>query len=132
MLELIVLLFRAIALAGRGHEDIVLENLALRHQLRTLQRSVKRPHFHTRDRVFWVLLATAWRRWRAALVLVQPIRLSDGIETGSVADGLGARDTTVPVAPPLILSFAHSLPTWRPLTAMGRPAHPRRTPEAGD
>jgi hypothetical protein len=54
VLELLVLLARAIALACRGHHDIVLENLALRHQLRTLQRSVKRPHLRTRDRLFWV------------------------------------------------------------------------------
>lgn len=35
------------------------------HQ-RTLQRRVKRPRVRTRDRVFWLLLATAWRRWRSA------------------------------------------------------------------
>ena len=72
MLELIVLLSRAIALACRGHQDIVLENLALRHQLRTLQRSVTRPHVRTRDRVLWVVLATVWRQWRSAVVLVHP------------------------------------------------------------
>jgi putative transposase len=72
VLELLVLLFRAIALACRGHHDIVLENLALRHQLRILQRRAGRPHVRTRDRVFWVVLASAWRRWRSALVIVQP------------------------------------------------------------
>ena len=45
MVEVIVLVFRGLALACHGHQDIVLENLALRHQLRTLQRTVKRPHF---------------------------------------------------------------------------------------
>src|SRR6476619_7996861 len=70
--ELTLLLLRAITMACRGHHDVVLENLALRHQLRTLQRRVKRPHLRTCDRMFWVLLATAWRRWRSALVLVQP------------------------------------------------------------
>ena len=72
MFELTLLLLRAITVACRGHHDVVLENLALRHQLRTLQRRVKRPHLRIRDRMFWVLLATAWRRWRSALVLVQP------------------------------------------------------------
>ena len=72
MFELTLLLLRAITLACRGHHDVVLENLALRHQLRTLQRRVKRPHLRTRDRMFWVLLATAWRQWRSALVLVHP------------------------------------------------------------
>src|ERR1700704_1917691 len=57
---------------GRRRRFPALENLALRHQLRTLQRRMKRPHLRTRDRMFWVLLATAWRRWRSALVLVQP------------------------------------------------------------
>ena len=69
---LTLLLLRAITLAFRGHHDVVLENLALRHQLRTLRRRAKRPHLRTRDRMFWVPLATAWRRWRSALVLVQP------------------------------------------------------------
>ena len=72
VLELMLLLLRAIGLACRGHHDVVLENLALRHQLRTLQRRVKRPHLRTRDRMFWILLAAAWRRWRSALVLVHP------------------------------------------------------------
>ena len=72
MFELTLLLLRAMVLACRGHHDVVLENLALRHQLRTLQRRVTRPHLRSGDRMFWVLLATAWRRWRSALVLVQP------------------------------------------------------------
>ena len=72
MFELTLLLLRAITVACRGHHDVVLENLALRHQLRTLQRRVKRPRLRTRDRMFWVLLVSVWRRWRSALVLVQP------------------------------------------------------------
>ena len=63
---------RAIGLACRGRRELVLENIALRHQLRTLQRSVKRPDLRARDRLFWVLLASAWPRWRSALVLVRP------------------------------------------------------------
>jgi hypothetical protein len=45
-------------MACRGHHDVVLESLALRHQLRTWQRRVKRPHLRSRDRLFWVLVAT--------------------------------------------------------------------------
>ena len=37
------------------------ENLALRHQIVILQRSVKRPRLHRRDRVFWVWLFRLWR-----------------------------------------------------------------------
>jgi hypothetical protein len=67
MLEVLLLMLRAIAVTYRGHQDVVLENLALRHQLRMLQRSVKRPRLRPTDRMVWVLLATAWRRWRSAL-----------------------------------------------------------------
>ena len=47
MIELTLLLLRAITLAFRGRHDVVLENFALRHQLRTLQRRVKRPQLRT-------------------------------------------------------------------------------------
>lgn len=72
VLEVLLLLLRAVALTCRGHREVVLENIALRHQLRTLQRSVKRPRVRKSDRLFWVLFASAWRGWRSALVLVQP------------------------------------------------------------
>jgi putative transposase len=36
---------------------LVLENLALRHQLAVLQRTARRPRLRPSDRVFWVLLS---------------------------------------------------------------------------
>ena len=48
------------------------ENLALRHQLGVLGRSVKRPRLRKRDRIFWVWLSKLWPGWRAALVVVKP------------------------------------------------------------
>ena len=48
------------------------ENLALRQQLAVLQRSVKRPRFHRRDRIFWVWLSRLWHGWRSSLIVVQP------------------------------------------------------------
>jgi len=48
------------------------ENLALREQLAILQRSVKRPRFRKRDRIFWVWLCRLWPEWRSALAIVQP------------------------------------------------------------
>ena len=72
MLETILLVLRALALACRGHQEVVLENIALRHQLRALKRTVRRPRLLTRDRTFWILLAHTWCHWRTALVLVQP------------------------------------------------------------
>jgi hypothetical protein len=55
-----------------GHRAVVLENLALRQQLAVLRRTVKRPQLSTRDRLFWVVLAKAWRDWRTALIVVRP------------------------------------------------------------
>ena len=72
MLELLVLMGRAVALACRGHHELVLENVALRQQLRAAKRRAKRPYLRERDRLFWIVVARAWRNCRTALVLVQP------------------------------------------------------------
>ena len=49
-----------------------MEVLALRHQLNVLKRSVKRPKLAASDRFFWACLATTWRDWRSALIIVKP------------------------------------------------------------
>ena len=43
VLELILVLVRGLALACRGHHELVLENLALRQQLNALRRTGTRP-----------------------------------------------------------------------------------------
>src|SRR6516165_4416579 len=50
--------------------DLLLEILALRHQLGVLSRSNRR--FRPSDRLFWLVLRWVWPRRREALVLVQP------------------------------------------------------------
>src|SRR6516164_10362629 len=50
--------------------ELLLETLALRHQLGVLSRSNRR--FRPSDRLFWLVLRWVWPRWREALVLVQP------------------------------------------------------------
>ena len=72
MLAALVVLLRTLGLLCRGHRAIALENVALRQQLSIFRRTVRRPHLRTSDRVFWVLLATAWQEWRSALMVVQP------------------------------------------------------------
>jgi hypothetical protein len=49
-----------------------LENLALRHQLGVLRRSVKKPKLAAPDRLLWAWLCRVWRDWPAALVIVKP------------------------------------------------------------
>ena len=69
-------IFRALFLFLRGLCDggaaLAAENLALRHQIAVLQRSVKRPKLRKRDRIFWSWLSHIWSGWRSALVIVQP------------------------------------------------------------
>ena len=51
--------------------NLLLENLALRHQLAVYQRHQIRPLLGQRDRLLWSLLARVWPRWRDSLVMVQ-------------------------------------------------------------
>ena len=71
MLELLIVVVRALTLALRGHQELVLENLALRQQLAAFRRT-KRCRLRTPDRLFWIALARSWRNWRTALIVVQP------------------------------------------------------------
>jgi putative transposase len=60
----------AIRFALSTHRDLLLEILALPHQLGVLARSNRR--FRASDRLLWLILRRLWPRWRDALVLVQP------------------------------------------------------------
>ena len=55
--------------AGVTRRDLLLETLALRHQLGVLARSKRRVR--PADRLFWLFLRWLWPRWREALVLIQ-------------------------------------------------------------
>ena len=56
--------------ARATRRDLLLETLALRHQLGVLARTNRR--FRPADRLFWLFLRWFWPRWREALVLIQP------------------------------------------------------------
>src|SRR6266403_4031030 len=51
---------------------LVVENLALRHQLSTFVHCGRRPRVGVADRVFWVTLRRVWVRWSEVLLFVQP------------------------------------------------------------
>ena len=87
MLAALVVLLRTLGLLCSGHRAVALENLALRQHLAVYARTTKRPPLRHRDRLFWILLANAWRDWRTALIIVQLSRSSAGIVSGSVAVG---------------------------------------------
>jgi len=54
--------------------ELALENLALRHQVAVLKRTVgtRRPQLNRWDRGLWVVLSRWWTGWQQALAIVQP------------------------------------------------------------
>src|SRR6516225_2625582 len=66
------LLAAAASAAFKSRATLHLENLALRHQLGVLRRSVKRPKLTSADRLLWAWLCEAWSDWQSALVIVKP------------------------------------------------------------
>jgi len=52
---------------------LLLESIALRHQIAVLERSrTRRPCFRLWDRLFWILLSRSWwPPWRDSLIIVQ-------------------------------------------------------------
>ncbi len=102
-----------------GSAAIALENLALRHQLLVLQRSVGRPRLSRWDRVFWVWLSRVWASWRSNLVIVQPATVLAWHRQGfrlywrwkSRAKPVG-RPRLAPELRQLIRRMARENPTW--------------------
>src|SRR6202140_2370440 len=56
----------------KSRAALQLENLALRHQLGVLRRSVTRPKLTPADRFLWAWLCEVWNDWRSSLVMVKP------------------------------------------------------------
>jgi putative transposase len=66
------LLLTTFVASTRARRDLVLENLALRHQLAVYSRQQSKPAIARGDRRFWTLLSRAWTGWRQPLVIVRP------------------------------------------------------------
>ena len=71
-LSLLHLLAAATLSTFKSRTALQVENLALRHQLGVLQRSVKRPKLITADRLLWAWLSQVWVDWRSSLLIVKP------------------------------------------------------------
>ena len=57
----------------RTRTTLVLEVIALRHQIGVLKRNrTRRPCFRRLDRLLWILLSRWWQGWHDSLVIVQP------------------------------------------------------------
>jgi len=62
----------ALAAVLRSRRQLVLENVALRHQLEVLQRNAKRPRLRPSDRALRAVLSRILPDWRRYLTIVQP------------------------------------------------------------
>jgi putative transposase len=72
MFSLIFAVIRSLGTLLQTHRQLLLENLALRHQLMVLRRTVPKPRFSNADRFFWIGLRAIWARWHEALVIFRP------------------------------------------------------------
>ena len=73
MLIFLTTVFGTLSSMFRSRAALELENLALRHQIGVLRRSVrKRPKLMPLDRLVWVWLSRIWSDWRSALAIVWP------------------------------------------------------------
>jgi len=72
MITLLLHLLRLLPFLFGGHQQLALENLALRQQLAVYKRTIIRPPLRPTDRFFWIGLANIWTGWRQALVIVTP------------------------------------------------------------
>ncbi len=58
---------------SRPRTSLLLESIALRHQIAVLELSgTRRPCFRLWDRLFWILFSRWWPQWRDSLIIVQP------------------------------------------------------------
>ena len=73
MIRLLEVVFRSAATALWSRRQLILENLALRHQLSVLQASShRRLQLTNLDRALWTMLRHRWSEWKRVLVIVQP------------------------------------------------------------
>jgi transposase InsO family protein len=72
VLSALHLLTVAMATTFKSRTALQVENIALRHQLAVLRRSVKRPKLTSADRLLWAWLCETWSDWRSFLVVVKP------------------------------------------------------------
>jgi len=119
MAAMITLILTGLLRGVRTRRALVLENVALRHQLAVLQRTARRPRLRRSDRVFWALLSHLWRGWAETVSIVHPETVIRWHRAGfklfwtrkSRRHGPG-RPAVAPEVRALIRTMAHANPLW--------------------
>src|SRR5437588_11012973 len=93
MLELLWMLLTAVLAWVRPRQDLVLENLLLRHQVAVLTRPARtRPRAQLRswDKLLWILARQLCAGWREHLAFVTPTQFCAGIARAGACSGGGS------------------------------------------
>jgi putative transposase len=72
MYGVIFAVLQSLGATFQPRRQLLLENLALRHQLLVLNRTAGKPRFRNADRLRWICLRAVWSRWEKALVIIRP------------------------------------------------------------
>ena len=72
MAEVISVVLRSLFSGCQSRRLLMLENLALRHQLAVVRCLTHKPKLGQADRLLWLILRRLWPDWRKGLLLFQP------------------------------------------------------------
>src|SRR5438046_654288 len=118
-LEMLTTLVVALSSGFKTRVNLQLENLALRHQLGVLHRSVKKPKLTPLDRLLWAWLCGVWDDWRSALIVVKPETVIAWHRKGfrlfwtwKVREGQPGRPSVPKDVRDLIRLMSRANPTW--------------------
>jgi putative transposase len=120
-LGMLTALVAALSSVFKTRATLQLENLALRHQLGVLHRSVKKPKLTPLDRLLWAWLCKVWADWRSALIFVKPETVIAWHRKGfrlfwtwKVRYGQPGRPSVPKDVRDLIRLMSRANPTWEP------------------
>ena len=72
MVRWLILVLRVVVISLKSRRNLLLENLALRHQLLVLNRTSRRPPLTLGGRALWAWLSQNWHAWKTHILIVQP------------------------------------------------------------
>ena len=75
--EILIILTKVSKTIFRSKNDLIIENLALRHQLSTYKAKKIKPTIKEKDRSFWIALKKSWSKWTDTLIIVKPETVID-------------------------------------------------------